>query len=65
MTHLLTTLVSTLLLAPLAALHAADTAANPGIPGVQGIGPNEGAPAIAMDGPPKLIPDPSATKTYN
>ena len=55
------TLLTALLLAPLAVLHAAD---NPRPSRLQGIGPNEGAPAIAMDAPPKLIPNPSATEDY-
>jgi predicted neuraminidase len=38
---------------------------DPGLAQFQGIGPNEGAPAIAMDGPPKLIPDPSVTEAYS
>jgi len=43
----------------------ADKAGNPGPPQFQGIGPKEGAPAIAMDGPPSLIPNPSATETHS
>lgn len=58
------TLLTALLLAPLAVLHAADKAVNPRPPRLQSIGPNEGAPAIAMDAPPKLIPNPSATEDY-
>jgi hypothetical protein len=58
-------LFTTLLLPPLAALQAVDKAANPEISRFQSIGPNDGAPAIATDGPPKLIPNPSATEVYS
>jgi hypothetical protein len=58
-------LLAALLFTPPPALRAADKAANPGISEFQSLGPNEGAPAIAMDGPPKLIPNPSATEVYS
>jgi hypothetical protein len=64
MKHALTILTA-LLLAPLAVLRAADTPIDPGLAKFQGIGPNEGTPAIAMDGPPKIIPNPSATEAYS
>jgi hypothetical protein len=50
---------------PLPWLHAADKAETTGPPQYQGLGPSEGAPAIAMDGPPKLISDPLATEAYS
>jgi hypothetical protein len=49
---------------PLPWLHAADKAETTGPPQYQGLGPSEGAPAIAMDAPPKLIPNPLATEDY-
>ena len=58
-------LLAVLLLAPLAALHAADTAMNPEMPGAQDIAADDGAPDIAMDGLPKLISNPSATEAYS
>ena len=54
-----------LLLAPLAALRASDKPRDPGLAHFQGLGPNDGAPAIAMDGPPTLIPNPSVTEAYS
>ena len=58
-------LIAALVLAPLAALHTADKPRDPGHLQFQGIGPIEGAPAIAMDAPPKLIPNPPATEAYS
>ena len=46
----------------MAALHAADKPSDPGLAQFRGIGPIEGAPAIAMDAPPKLIPNSPATE---
>ncbi len=50
---------------PAVPAEEAAKAGNLGLPQLQGIGSNEGAPAIAMDGPPKLIPNPSATEAYS
>lgn len=58
-------LLAALLFTPLAALQAVDKAANPEISRFQSIGPNDGAPAIAMDGPPEFIPNPSTTEVYS
>jgi hypothetical protein len=59
------TLLTVLLLALLAVLRAADKAGDPEFSQFQGLGPNEGAPAIAMDGLPKLISNPSASEAYS
>jgi hypothetical protein len=56
--------LTVLLLAPLAALHAADKAAKPDPDQFAGIDPNEGTAGSAPSGPPKLIADPGSTGDY-
>ncbi len=63
MKHTLT-LLTALLLAPLAAIHAADKTEKPGIAKFEGIDPNEGTAATSKDTPPRLIPNPGSTKDY-
>lgn len=57
-------LFTALLLAPLAALCAADLAGQSGLPTSDGLGPDAVAPVVAKDWLPKLIPNPSATEAY-
>ena len=63
MKHTLT-LLTALLLAPLAAIHAADKTEKLGIAKFEGIDPNEGTAATSKDTPPRLIPNPGSTKDY-
>jgi len=51
-------------LSPRASLHAFEIPADAGVAPMQGVGPIEGAPVIAMDAPPMLISNPSATEAY-
>jgi len=58
------TLLTALLLAPLATLHAADKADKPNPAQFAGIDPNEGTAASAQSGLPRLIPNPGSTADY-
>jgi hypothetical protein len=59
------TLLTALLLAPLAALHAADKAAKPNPDQFAGIDPDDGtAPRPEKMVPPQLIPNPNSTEDY-
>lgn len=51
-------------LSPQVSLHAFERQADTGLAPMQGVGPIEGAPVIAMDAPPMLISNPSATEAY-
>ena len=53
-----------LCLSPRASLRAFEIPADAGLAPMQGVGPIEGAPVIAMDAPPMLISNPSATEAY-
>ena len=57
-------LLTVLLLAPLATLHAADQSTKPKADPLVGIDPGDGAPAAARSAPPMLIPDPNSTADY-
>jgi hypothetical protein len=57
-------LLTALLLAPLAALYAADKTQKPGLAKFEGIDPNEGTAATSKDTPPRLIPNPGSTEDH-
>jgi len=59
------TLLTALLLAPLAVLYAADKAAKPNPAQFAGIDPDDGtAPRPEHMAPPRLIPNPNSTEDY-
>ena len=59
------TLLTAVLLAPLAVLHAADKAAKPNPAQFAGIDPDDGtAPRPENMAPPRLIPNPGSTEDY-
>jgi len=64
MKHMLITLLTILLLAPLTTLQAADKANQANPDQSAGIDPSDGAPGAGRSAPPQLIPNPNSTEDY-